>query len=96
MIIKRCLNFFLCLGTLFSAASQDIPQQVTVDNYLRLTFPGKVTQFDSLGVTVFQTKVDRTTYQVVKRERIFEEASEEKRRELLDLGVRNVDDESEV
>jgi hypothetical protein len=90
MIIKYCLNFFLCLGTLFLARSQNLPQQVTVDNYLRLTFPGEVTHFDSLGVTVFQTTVNRTTYQVVKREMIFEEASEEKRRELMDLGARQV------
>jgi hypothetical protein len=78
------------LGTLFSASAQNVPQQVTVDNYLCLTFPGKVTHFDSLGVSGFQTTVDNTTYQVVKREKIFEEASEEKRGELMDHGASQV------
>jgi hypothetical protein len=90
MTIKHCLTFFLCLGTFFSARSQNLSQQVTVDNYLRLTFPGKVTHFDSLGVTVFQTTVNHTTYQVVKREKIFEAASEEKRSELMDQGARQM------
>jgi hypothetical protein len=90
MTIKHSLNFFLCLGTFYSASSQNLPQQVTVDNYLRLTFPGKVTHFDSLGAAVFQTTVDNTTYQVVKREKIFEEASEEKRGELMDQGAHQV------
>jgi hypothetical protein len=49
MILNRCLTFLLFIGVFLTSQSQSIPQQVTIDAYLGVTFPGKVTHFDSSG-----------------------------------------------
>jgi len=88
MFINRCLSLLLCLCAVLPVVSQTVPQQVTIDPWLTLTFPGKVTHFDSLGVTLFETTVEHTTYQVVKRAHIFQQATQDEQSDLMDLAAR--------
>src|ERR1700754_471991 len=90
MVISRCLNLLLCLCAVLPVMSQAIPEQVTVDPWLTVTFPGKVTHTDTLGVTLIQTTVDRTTYQMVKRDHIFQQATQDQRSDLMDLAVQSM------
>lgn len=84
MPIHRCLYLLLCLYGYLPARSQTLPEQVTVDAYLTLGFPGRVTHFDTLGVTLFQTTVDHMTYQVVKKAHVFDEASQDEKAAMMD------------
>jgi len=80
----RCLQFLLCLIAALPTLAQSVSEQVTVDSYLTLSFPGRVTHFDSLDITLFQSMVDQTTYQVVKRAHVFEQASQEEQAAMID------------
>jgi hypothetical protein len=62
----RLLYLIACLLIALSAGAQSPSQQVTVDAYLKLTFPGHVTHSDKNGTATFSTTVNHTTYNLVR------------------------------
>ena len=78
MINKYCFSLLISLTAYLAGQSQNISQKISIDGYLDVTFPGKVTHFDSLGVSLFQTTVDHTTFQALKRSSLITQADEYK------------------
>jgi hypothetical protein len=80
----------LSVGWAFPTMAQSRRERITVDPWLTLTFPGMVTQLDTLGSTLIQTTVDQTTYQAVKRGSVLDRENEPRQPELLDEAAKQM------
>ena len=84
MHLKVLLLWISFLFFSYCAMSQGRPERVKIDEHLNAMFPDHVQRIDSLGVTLFQTAVQRITYQIVMKENIFQDGSNKDRNSLIE------------
>ena len=86
----RYLHVVLCLCFSLPVRAQTSSQQVTVDAYLSLSFPGRPSRYDAKDVTVFYTTSNHTTYKMFKRAKYFQDSSDQRHGEFMEKWARSI------